>query len=405
MDSLTNWLTASDGALIAYPFALNRQHVAALLARNLAPLPIQIVSDNEIGGISTLQYSDFAGINSALHNSDLSGVIFDSAPMLAMIAPALNFQNLETTVLVLTTWGDAPKYLDIITQSLPAAGLLSLDILNDNNPIQWKLVSIPMSQDQLPYYDTVRRAETTGTLSARNQPYPATRMVTLYHYPFDDTVDLTGTVCTAELPPHPDLLDHPDTWMSVGYLPTLENDGPKLAALMDAVASHWPQKQIIVTQFTHRYGVHLIASFLRLASQDRKSPYQETGVFPVQCSDDYEAYRANFVAFDSADTGILITNVVPPIPLHHVEVVHVVDSYAYTPLILTLHRVHQRHITTGGLTVYLYVATHPHEVSSDQTLVGSFGVQVHQADANFARLVQGANKIVFTPTKGLVVQE
>lgn len=392
----------SLGSLLAYPFTLNRKHVANLVVHHLSPLRVKIVTDSEhdLG----IKYSDFSGINSVLLSSDVDVVIFDDARMLATISPALNFSAVKPQVLVLTTWGDTPKYVDTIRALMPGLRSLALDVLTDSHPIQWKVVTVPMSQDQVPYYDTVRRAETSGALVNKNLPYPASRMVTMYNYPFDHPVDLSGAICSAEIPPQPDLIDHPQTWIQSGYLPTLEYDGPKLAAIMDSVSSHWPRKQIIMTQFTHRYGVDLITSFLKLSIRDRKSPYQESELFPVECSDDYESYRANFTAFDAAESGILITNVVPPVALHHIGAMHIVDSYQYTPVLLTLSKIHQRHVTNNGIVLYLYVATHPHEPSADQVLSDEFIKRIKDADSYFARLVDSSNKIVFTPGVGLVVK-
>ena len=404
-------------------------------------------TDLELIPFPLVKYSDIADINRILHNTEIDIVLFDDARMLATISSGIDFTSIQPKIIVLTSWGDTYKQLDVVTSKLPDLRLLTLDLISDTVDIKWNVIKVPMSSRQLKFYDQIRKKElessstskiedSTKTLyeslylpvggqAASRQraplttgltyinhilgkiPYPMTRMVTLYAYPdviMADTLKHKA-ICETDQSSIPDRLDSPNTWVNNDYINTLETQGPKLHSVIDGVVSNWPNKQIISTRFNNRYGVDLIVSFLQLMTQNRKSPYELNEIYHVSCTDDYETSINTLHKFNDAESGVLVSNIVPLIPLKGVSIVHLVDSYSFLTLKMIIDRCHKRYLSKGSMdfTIYSHIATHPTDISSDVALYDILSKDVQEANRIYAGLISSSGHIVFKSGTGLLV--
>lgn len=447
-------LLDKQGALIVYPRMIDRWNVASLIVSKWEDHKVVVVTDhpnefmntiiNASGTIWTdlelipfplLKYSDLAEIRRALQNTEVDIILFDDARMLAMITPALQLSQIYPKIIVLTTWGDSMDHLNIVTNKFPELRLLALDIISDNANIDWKVTRVPMSDRQLKYYDQVRAREITEA-SDHTINYPISRMLTLYSYPDNIMADTLSHkyICETDQSTFPDTLDtvsspssiarqspSGSTWLNSSYISTLSNDGPKLLSVIDGIISNWPAKQIILTRFNHRYGVDLITSFLKLMTQNKQNPYELTDIFHTSCTDEYETSINTFHRFNNSNSGILMTNIMPLIPLKGVSVIHVVDSYSFLYLQTVLDRIHKRYLNTpthlanyGSLNsnieskkdiiIYCHLASHPKEKSSDEVLYERLLTHIVEANRIYSGLISMSAKILFDPTLGLIVK-
>lgn len=428
-----DWLYLSDpvttsekqGALIIFPRMVDRWNVASLIVSKWEAYKVFIVTDHpnefmhtisdntswtdlELIPFPLVKYSDIADINRILRNTEIDIVLFDDARMLATISSGIDFTSIQPKIIVLTSWGDTYKQLDVITSKLPDLRLLTLDLISDTADIKWNVVKVPMSPRQLKFYDQIRGKELSD-VSTHKIPYPLTRMVTLYAYPdviMNDTLK-HKSICETDQSSIPDNLDGSltNTWLNNSYLNNLETHGPKLESLLDGIVGNWPNKQIISTRFNHRYGVDLIVSFLQLMSQNKKSPYELNEIFHISCTDNYDTAINTLYRFNDSESGVLIGNIVPLIPLKGVSIVHVVDSYSFLTLKMIIDRCHKRYLSNGGMdfTIYSHIATHPTEISSDLALYEILSKDVQEANRIYTGLINSSGHIVFKPGTGLLV--
>lgn len=455
--TLIDWLYTDDpiittpekqGALIVFPRMLNRWNVASLIVSKWENYKVVIITDYPNEFMETLyntddsflntkrihwtdlelipfpliKYSDIDSINRSIKNTEIDIIIFDDARMLATIAPALkwdNFSQLEPIVqpkiLVLTTWGDTMEQLEVVTSELPGLRLLILDIINDIANVEWKISRVSMSERQLKYYNIIRDRELkyenpdplTYNIGPIARSYSRTKMLTLYAYPeniMEDTLS-HRTVCETDQSTIPDKLIE-STWLNPSYINTISDNGPKLQSVLDGVISNWPSKQIIITRFNHRYGVDLITSFFQLMSEDNKNPYELNEIFHTSCTDDYEVIINTLHKFNDSASGILVTNIIPLIPLNDIVIIHIADTYSFLNIKMLLDRCHKRYLNQTGnnLIVCSHVATHPEEKSADEVLYENLTNNIIAANHLYTGLISQGAHIVFNSKIGLIVK-
>lgn len=418
--TLLEWLYVSNpkssGSLILYPRMLNRWNVSSLIVTNWECYNVFIVTDYptefmqsvtdtpsfhwtdlDLIPYSLVKYSDISHINHLLHNTEVDIILFDDARMLATISSALDFTSIHPKIIVLTTWGDTYNHLDIITSHLPNLHLLTLDLISDPIDITWNLITVPLSSRQLSFYNLIRQQELS---SPSIIPFPRTRSVTLYTYPDNISNNLQNKPICELSPQIPD-----NSWLTSTHLSTLYNDGPKLESLIDGVISHWPSKQIIFTRFNHLYGVDLISSFLQLSIQEKKNPYDSFQLFHISCTDDYDSIINTLHKFNSTDSSILITNIIPFIPLKYISIIHIVDTFSFLSIKMLIDRCHKRSLSHNynDLIIYSYVATHPTEPSSDLSLYNLLVQNIHDSNHLYSGLISCSHRIIFKPSIGIVV--
>lgn len=435
--TLIDWLYTPDfngseksGALILFPRMVDRWNVSSLIVSKWEDYMVVVVTDHPNEFMSTtldlststrwtdlelvpfplIKYSDLAEINRALHNTEIDIVLFDDARMLATIAPALNFTSVQPKVIVLSTWGDTMRHLDIVTANLPDLRLLKVDLISDTADVEWTVSKVQMSNRQLNFYDQVRKREIDDDATTGQQhkvPYPISRMVTLYAYPDAIMADTLAhkAICETDQTSLPDKLDMPNSWLNTSYLESLSENGPKLTSVLDGVVSNWPEKQIVLTRFNHRYGVDLISSFLQLLTRNKLNPYELSEIFSVSCTDEYETTLNNLHKFNTSEAGVLVTNIVPLVALTKVSIIHVADSYSPHTLKMVIDRCHKRYLNASGstFTVYSHIATHPSEKSSDEALYETLVQDIVDTNRLYSGLIASSGRIVFKPDVGLLV--
>lgn len=328
-----DWLTT--GALITYPRSLISTDVIEFLVRELDD--VVVVSDRPASDICTVvSYED------AITLTHTGIVIFDNSQLFAVITPLLP-DHPQYKIILLTTWGLTLRQLVSITEKFAGLPLFNLNT-SDEVPIMWELKTAPLSQLQLLYYNRAREEEIAAPVSNSIISYPITRMLTLYTYPNEIMLKtLTrGTTCKP---------------LEQLFTPTSTNDlsqtGPKLLSLLNEVISNRPAKQIIVTRFNHYYGSDLITQFLKLIMN-------KSEIYSMSCSDTNMVQIVT--SFNKACTGVLVTNVIPCIPIQ-ADIIHIIDTYSFLTIQGLLSRLINRDVY-----IYSYVATHPHELSSDEAL-------------------------------------
>lgn len=444
---------SKQGALIVFPLMIDRWNVASLIVSKWEDYKIVIVTDHpnefmniimNISGTNSsecipsikfttwtdlelipfplLRYSDLVEINRALQNTEVDIILFDDARMLAVIAPAIDAKQVYPKIIILTTWGDSMQHLDIVTSKFPELKLLTLKMINDTANIDWQVSRVPMSDRQLRYYDQIRGRE-ISEVSEHVIDYPITRMVTLYAYPDNIMADTISHkyICETDQSTLPDELTKStwnpisdygsneiasQSWLNTSYIETLSDNGPKLLSVIDGIISNWPTKQVVLTRFNHRYGVDLITSFLQLMNKSKKSPYELSEIFHTSCTDEYETSINTFHKFNNSESGVLITNIIPLIPLQNVSIIHVVDSYSFLNINTVLNRVHKRYLNKQGIDIiiYVHIATHPTEKSSDEALYEKLVLNVNEANRIYSGLISMSGSISFDPNSGLIVK-
>jgi len=201
----------------------------------------------------------------------------------------LDTSNVAPKILILSTWGDSFHQLEVATAIFQGLYFLSMNIIKDTSNVEWKTLRIPMSSRQCQYYSQIRAREDTS-----NIPYPMSQMVTLYAYPDNIMKDTLShrMICETDVTTYSDVWskrnDNSSTWITPEALTTIEEHGPKLAAILDGIISNWPLKQVVMTRFNHRYGVDLVVSFLKLLEANGKNPYNEYNIYHVSCTNDYD---------------------------------------------------------------------------------------------------------------------
>jgi hypothetical protein len=297
-----------------------------------------------------------------------------------------------------------------------------------------------MSNRQLKYYDKLRKREINESMNLSNRnitnqnglinnmeernllsyiiPYPITRMVTLYSYPDIIMADTLKHkyICETDQSSIPDSIFNSSnfdsselsnkSWINMKYVDNIYNDGPKLFSVLDGIIANWPSKQLVVTRFNHRYGVDLITSFLQLMTQNKRTPYELYEIFHVSCTDEYETSVNILHKFNYSESSVLITNIVPFIPLKGVSVIHIVDSYSFLNIQTIINKVHKRHLNTlnSDIVIYSHLATHPLEKSSDEVLHEQLATHIIDANRIYTGLISMSDKLVFDISQGLVVK-
>ena len=433
LDNSNNLNNSRKGGIVIIPRMIDRWNVTSVVVSNWEYYKIVIVTDYPDEFMSTithnvdwmdlelipfilLKYSDLLEISRALQNTEVDVIIFDDARMLAIITPAFadilrkDLSVDSPKIIVFTTWGDSLQHLDVVTSNFSELQLLKFDIISDNTNINWKISYVHMSDRQLSYYDEARQKEITEQ-SDHVINYPITRMLTLYAYPdqiMNDTLN-HKYICETDQHTFPDKLIN-STWLNSSYIDTLPDDGPKLLSILDGLIGNWPAKQIVITRFNHRYGVDLITSFLQLMSQNNKNPYELDEIFHVSCSDDYDNSLNILHKFNDSNTGILVTNIVPLIPLKGVSVIHIADSYSFMTIQTLLDRIYKRYLNNKNidLTIYSHIAkgnkTNENSLSSDEALYEKFVNNIKEADRIYSGLIEMSTSISFDPKLGLIVK-
>lgn len=422
--TLIDWLYTGDigpekqGALVLFPRMVDRWNVASTIVAGWEKHKVFIITDHPNEFMSTLdvphkvwtdeelipfpliKYSNLSDINAALRNTEIDIILFDDTRMLSIISTALDFTNLAAKVIVLSSWGDTRSQLDTVTLKLPGLRLLKLSLINDTSTLVWSVAQAQMSARQTNLYNMVRQRE----LSTPNKIlYPQTRRVTLYAYPNEIVSEtlIIKPICEVE-----DESSN-ENWLQPRFLDTLEEDGAKLASVLDSITATWPAKQVVFTRFNHRYGVDLIFGFIQLMIKEGKIQYNMDEVFHVSCTDEHETTLNAFHKFNDADSALLITNIVPHIPLKGVSVIQVCDSYSFMTLKMLIDRCHKRYLgkTSSNLMIYSHIATHSSEVSADVALHNTLRAEVVGANKLYDSLIAQAGWIAFDSNAGLVVHE
>lgn len=379
-DNIPMHAITSD-ALIMYPRALDRSKLAAVLSMSLSHQTIAVITDtpqhlNTPSPFTVLTFSDIDGINTVLANPDYDFIIFDDAAMLSIILPVLRIHTYAKAI-VLTTWGDSLKQLDIVTTAFPDLALLSLPVQLDRTDILWQTSKVAMSASQIAVYD--------------NAHPNIQRMLGLYRYPdhiLRDIVASTSICETSNQTTYPDTLPG---WLNSSFISNIRETGPKLESVIDGIISAWPHKHVVFTGFNHRGGVDLITAFLELYVHARKNPYELIEILSVACTDDYATIMSRLEAFNEADSGVLVTNIVPFLPLRNVKILHIVDSYNFRSVKSILRKCLNYQVTP--FTVQCHVATHPRTESVDETSYHKFVNDVVDANTLYTTLLADAGKI------------
>jgi len=483
--TLIDWLYIDDynhnlssvpkqGALILFPSMIDRWNIASLIVHKWEGYNVVIVTDHPDQFINTLmnadddiqddiqdnlehmwslnkgsnhkwtdlelvqfpliKYIDIDDINHALHNTEIDIILFDDARMLATVASGLNFNNVKPKIIVLTSWGDTVKQLDVITSKLPGLQLLTINVINNTNNVTWYTAKVQMSDRQRMFYNLVHSTTPSRVVNEDNGSviYPITKMMTLYTYPDNIVFDILSDKSYPEYVNLDqsyisDKLDD-NSWLNASFINTLDDDGPKLVSVLDDVISNWPNRQIISTRFNHRYGVDLIASFFQLLTQNGKNPYDINEIFHVSCTDDYETILNTLHKFNESKSAILISNIIPFIPIRGISVIHIVDSYSFLTLKMIIDKCHKNYLNKGGdLSIHCHIATFRcsmnSSVSLDSLHIDNFGCDnmsqvektadevlyeilinnVNEANRIYSGLVTSSASIIFRSDVGLVV--
>lgn len=403
---LIPWLYNDDykrGLLVVYPRILQRWNVASLIISECSKncddsCSFVIITDNpykyDIGDVSILTYSELDEINEVLQSRII--VLFDDARMLSIISSALRIGEKEglngNKIIILTTWGDTLRQLTTITEKFPNLSLCDLDIVNDRNPITWRITRTSMSPRQVKYYNLVREREINAPVSNKIISYPITRMLTLYSY--SDSIMLE-TLTRAEMCQHLDISPHS---LTTKDLEQLSINGPKLMTILDGIISNYGSKQIVLTRFNQYYGVDLITEFLKL----QQTPYELTEIFHLSCTDSYEDMIQTLIQFNKSSTAVLITNIVPVIHIDNISIIHIVDTYSFLTLQGVLGKINTHSITTT-LTIYSHLATHPTDKSADEVLYNNLEGYIQETNQIYNDLRARGNKIIFHPVYGLLL--
>jgi len=360
-------------------------------------------TDLELIPFTLIKYSDIGNINKALSNTEIDIIIFDNARMLSIIAPALvpSTNMLSPKIFILTTWGDTSAQINVIINKFPDLSLFSFNNIGNLTSIDWKYTQTSMSDKQLLYYNQIRSYEINNTDQHILQ-YPITRMATLYTYPDNIMNDILSHkyICETNHLSSPDTLAD-STWLNTSFIYSLFDDGPKLLFILDSIFSYCPSKQLIVTRFNHRFGVDLITSFLKLTSLLNTNPYSSDDILHTSCSDDYESSVNTFHKFNSLSNAILITNLVPLVPLKDVHIVHLTDSYSFQNAQTIIDRLHK--LSDKNLTILSHLATHPSELSSDQVLYDDLISRVSASNNLYYNLISSGKPLKLDYIHGLVI--
>jgi hypothetical protein len=439
-ETLIDWLFTDDvsgnfirGTLILFPRMIDRWNIASLIVSKWEEYKVVIVTDYpneftetindildtkwtdlELISFPLISYNDIDNINRALKNTEIDVIIFDDARMLATISSVLNTIEIQPKIIVLTSWGDTMQQLDTVVNKFNNMKLLTLDFISDISNINYQVTKVLMSNRQLNYYDQIRSREIQME-SDQVIPYSISRMITLYSYPDSIMEDalLHKSTCLLTGFRGQDNIDQssnldklgPTSWLNSSYIDTISDDGPKLLSVLDGIISNWPLKQLVITRFNHRFGVDLITSFLHLMGENRKNPYESNEIFHTSCTDEYEITLDTFHKFNSSEIGVLISNIIPIIPLKGISVIHIADSYSFLNLRTILDRVYKRYLNKTGsdLVIYSHLAIHPNEKSTDEILYGDIQNHIKEADYIYTGLISQGKNIVFHPKDGLVV--
>jgi hypothetical protein len=443
---LLDWLYTIDnknqpkqGALIVFPQMIDRWNIASMIVSSWDRYRVVVITDQPDDFMQTIidtssnlnsdyqsdwkhidtipfrliKYSQLDEINKALHNTEVDIILFDDARMLATISPGLIYDDIKPQLIVLTSWGDTKSQLDLITSYLPNLSLLSINLISDTSSVEWKKIVVPMTARQFYYYSEVRYRELRHSQESNTfqLPYSTSRMLTLYTYPESIMADTLAhrSICETDQTTYPDQLNN-QTWLNPDVLRTLEEDGPKLSALIDGIISHWPLKQIVLTRFNHRYGVDLITSMVQLLTDAQQNPYELDEIYHISCTDNYEDTINRLHKFNQATSGILITNIVPLIPLHDVSVIHVADSYSFPTLMTLIDRCHKRYLNQNqqNLVIYSYLASIPpvefiESESADQFLYNKLIEDLSATNQVYTGLIRNSRRIVYDSEHGLLV--
>lgn len=418
-----NNINSKQGALIIFPRTINRWNISSSIVTNWEKYNVIIVTDYPNEFISTtedsnllpfekwselelvqftlLKYSDLLDINRSLHNTEIDIILFDDARMLSMISTVLDFTNINPKIIVLSTWGDTMEQLGIVTEKLPGLRLLTFNIINDITDIQWLTISVKMSDRQLKFYKQGRELELEARPHSYITPYSITRRLTIYAYPdniMNDQNIIYKPICESESNFNEKLQ------ISLKLVNDLENDGAKLASILDGIVSHWPAKQIIISRFNHLFGTDLIKSFLEFQINSKLNPYDMSEVYYTSCTSHYDDNLNNLNKFSDSKSGVLITNIVPLISLKNIEIIHIADSYSFKTIKMVIDKCHKRYLNNIGIKIYSHVATtNGEEPSSDSSLHDIFTQHIVEANNIYSGLITSGDKIVYNPVDGLIV--
>lgn len=403
--TLFDWLqNRKSDALIVYPRMMDRWNVVTHLLADLRIYSIAVVSENpsllrETAGrsasdVSIVSYMDIRGINRIINGSGADIVIFDSAPQLSMILPALSLpQNMIPKIIVLTTWGDGDSVHEVV-KAFPSLGLLSADFMDEAPHLRWHVIKVSMSAPHREQYDITLDQERANNSTM----FPLSRMIGSYRYP--STIHSPTAGKNNE---YPDLPVKEGGWITPDHMKSLATDGAKMYALISNL-TNIPGKHVVLTLYSSRYGQDMISTFLSMNN------------IPVIVGESPMSEKVE--QFNAMENGVFVTTLIPCSELRGVSAIHIPDNYNVDSFRALLQHVYKQKCMSPNdcaLNVYLYANTSPSEgrgisgatrsITVDEALLTKFSQKIDQFDELYDRLLIGSSRIIFTSDFGLVVTE
>lgn len=94
-------------------------------------------------------------------------------------------------------------------------------------------------------------------------------------------------------------------------------------SVCDGISSNWPSKQLVFTSYLEEMARHL-----------KENPYEIHEIITISCEEDYEEIIKKIHQFNSLETGILLTNIIPLLDLKNVNMVHITEPTDIRMLLL-----------------------------------------------------------------------
>lgn len=325
--NFSEWIKPDTVTLLLYPFDVNRWDIVTLLQGFWnGSRPVTLDGNG-------LTYNDVKEINNS------PKLIFDDVSAFNGKCTSYRFSK-GSKVVILSTWGDTFEEMQVLTHFFPKILVVSLDL---PERIRFILRSheVIMSPKQATFFEQIQKEEDPG--------FPYTRRLGLYLYP-EDIRDSHGQISDWG-------------WISHDYLNTLDEDGIKLATLIDEVIIHEGEQQVI---FTYD-DIELIQTFLRLR-----------GV-----------------------ADVIVISGVPHATISGVKHIHLPDDYNFAKFRNLLRKIER----DPDLVVHTYMARLPGGTSTDEILLNQFYAQVHKSDScsPIQRAVDA--KLTLTERNGLTITE
>lgn len=398
-----NWLYSleppSQSSVIIFPRIFNRWNIITILVSEMDKYNIVIVSnyiekfkeiqdtnwkDLELTRFPLISYNNIEQLNQFMNNPDIDFIIIDDVNEFSLISSRIT-SNVETKVVFLSTFGDDINNIIMLNNKYKNLSLLLFNVSNDKY-FDWKIINVDMSPKQQYYYDRLTNVEIEKNI----KDHQLTSKVSLYIYPVNILSNTLIKNNSKDV-----ILD--STWMNCETINNLNTDGNKLLALLDSIVSNWPSKQIVISNFSEYYGVDLIVSFLKLLIKDKQNPYESSEILSMTDKNNKEDIFDTQNKYNMLKTGVLVTNIVPTIPLDGTTVVHIPDSYNFILFRDILDHINRSN--TDKLMIYIYLANK----SVDTILYQHFEEELRKAMKAFTGLKSLAKSIAFNDNLGLVI--